>query len=303
MHQKNRLLGLVGLLLLASATVFGADNVKGMIIGRAGDVLTVKTDAGNVKVQLTDETKTKDDRGLFGYDEQQSDDVLIPGLKLEVEGTSGSEGMFVAKTITVDGDDLETSELIQAGVQPTAEQVMAQEKLIAQNQQNIAANAENIERLNRATGANLQDLEAQKKRINDSLKEIEDQTNRFLALTDYDVKGQATIKFDVGSSTLSEQDQQQLQTLAQSAILQMGYFIEVVGYADATGTAKMNEKLSEDRAKAVVGYLIQQCGVPVRRVIAPGAMGIYQPVATNETKEGRAENRRVEIKVLTNKAA
>ena len=274
-----------------------------MIIARAGDMLTVKSDSGNVKVQLTDETKTKDDRGLFGRDERLSNAVLIPGLKLEVEGMSGNEGMFVAKTITVDGDGLETSELIQAGVHPTAEQVMAQEKLIAQNQQNIAANAENIARLNQATGANLQDLEAQKKRINDSLKEIEDQTNRFLALTDYDVKDQATVKFDVGSSTLSEQDQLQLQTLAQSAIAQTGYFIEVVGYADSTGAAKMNEKLSEDRAKAVVSYLIQQCGVPVRRVIAPGAMGIYQPVATNETKEGRAENRRVEIKVLTSKRA
>jgi len=51
----------------------------------------------------------------------------------------------------------------------------------------------------------------------------------------------------------------------------------------------------------VVGYLIQQCNVPVRHVVAPGAMGEYQPAAPNETKAGRAENRRVEVAVLVNK--
>ncbi len=51
----------------------------------------------------------------------------------------------------------------------------------------------------------------------------------------------------------------------------------------------------------MIGYLIQQCNVPVRHVVAPGAMGESQPVASNESKEGRAENRRVEVKVLVNK--
>ena len=52
----------------------------------------------------------------------------------------------------------------------------------------------------------------------------------------------------------------------------------MTGYADASGDAKMNEQLSEDRAKAVVAYLIQQGGVPVAHVAAPGAMGEYGPV-------------------------
>jgi outer membrane protein OmpA-like peptidoglycan-associated protein len=63
----------------------------------------------------------------------------------------------------------------------------------------------------------------------------------------------------------------------------------------------VNEKLSENRAKAVVSYLVQQCNVPVRHVVAPGAMGEYQPASSNETKEGRADNRRVEVKILVNK--
>jgi OOP family OmpA-OmpF porin len=63
----------------------------------------------------------------------------------------------------------------------------------------------------------------------------------------------------------------------------------------------MNQKLSDDRAEAVVAYLIQQCNVPVRHIVASGAMGEYQPAASNETQQGRAENRRVDVKVLTNK--
>jgi OmpA-OmpF porin, OOP family len=94
---------------------------------------------------------------------------------------------------------------------------------------------------------------------------------------------------------------EQLKQLAQTALGLTGYIIEVKGFADASGSAIMNEKLSEDRAKKVISYLIQQCNVPVRHVVAPGAMGEYQPVASNETKEGRAENRRVEVKILVNK--
>jgi outer membrane protein OmpA-like peptidoglycan-associated protein len=75
----------------------------------------------------------------------------------------------------------------------------------------------------------------------------------------------------------------------------------VTGYADATGDAAMNTKLSEDRAKAAIVFLMQQGNVPVRHIVAPGAMGEYGAVATNETQAGRAENRRVEVKVLINK--
>jgi OOP family OmpA-OmpF porin len=63
----------------------------------------------------------------------------------------------------------------------------------------------------------------------------------------------------------------------------------------------MNQKLSMERAQGVIAYLIQNCNVPVRHIVAPGAMGEVAPVASNETKSGRAENRRVEVKVLLNK--
>jgi len=302
MHQKTSVASLIALFLVASVGAFGADKVKGMIISRTGETLIVTNQNDKVTVLLNDDTKTKDDTGLFGLDKNyMSAAVLIPGLKVEVEGMPDAQGRIVAKTITVDGDDLETAEMVQAGLHPTAEQVLANEKGIAANKQNIETNQQNTARNAQNIQGNQQSIEAHQKQIQENIKDIDTNTARFIALSEYDVKDQATVKFEVSSSKISANDQEELQRLAQSAVTRTGYIIEVLGYADATGTAAMNQELSEDRAKAVVAYLIQQCKVPVRHIVAPGAMGIYQPAASNETKTGRAENRRVEIKVLTNK--
>jgi OmpA-OmpF porin, OOP family len=276
--------------------------VRGMITTRTGETLIVKGPDGTFTVILTDNTITKDDRGLFGLEkEHMANTVLIPGLKVSVDGSSEEAGRVVAKTITVDGDDLETAEMVQAGLHPTAEQVAANIKSIEAHQQKLGVHEENIAAHRQDIDANRQNVAANKEQIQKNIKDIEENTNRFTQLSEYDVKGQATIKFKVGSSKIAPDDFEQLKQLAQTATSVTGYIIEVVGFADASGNALMNERLSEDRAKAVVSYLIQQCNVPVRHIVAPGAMGEYQPVAPNETKDGRAENRRVEVKVLVNK--
>jgi outer membrane protein OmpA-like peptidoglycan-associated protein len=262
--------------------------VEGIITSRAGETLNVKSREGKKTVILTDDTRTKDDKGLFGLDKQEmSSVVLIPGLKLKVDGVSDDQGQVIAKTITVDGDDLETAEMIQAGLHPTAQQVATNVQTLESHQQNIASNQQNIA--------------AHTQKIDQNIKDIQENTDRFTALNEYDVKDRATLKFNVGSAKVSPQDQQKLKQLAQTASRLPGYVVEVKGYADATGDAKMNTKLSEDRAKAVVNYLVQQGNVPVRRIVAPGAMGEYGPTTSNETAAGRAENRRVEVMVLVNK--
>ena len=133
------------------------------------------------------------------------------------------------------------------------------------------------------------------------MQDIEANTKRFTALADFDTKADATVNFAVSSSKISAKDQEELKKLAETAKGLTGYIVEVAGYADATGSAAMNTKLSEDRSKAVIVFLMQQGNVPIRHIVAPGAMGEYGAAATNETKAGRAENRRVEVKVLVNK--
>ena len=73
------------------------------------------------------------------------------------------------------------------------------------------------------------------------------------------------------------------------------------GFADSSGSPAMNQRLSKDRAQEVIAFLIQNCNIPVRRIVAPGAMGEADPAAPNETAQGRSANRRVEVKVLVNR--
>ena len=304
MHRKTLVVSLMASSLLLSVFAFGGDKakVKGMIRSRTGETLIVKSGDGTTTVVLTDDTRTKDDKGLFGLDKQDlSNVVLLPGLKVKVDGTFDDQGRVVAKTITVDGDDLETAEMIQSGLHPTAEQVAANMQTLqahrgqlAGHETQLSAQKENIE-------TNQQNIGANKQQIEQNIKDIEENTQRFTALSEYDVRGQATVNFEVGSTKISANYQIELKELANTATRLKGYIVEVTGYADSSGDAAMNTKLSEDRAKAVVTYLMQNGEVPVRHIVAPGAMGEYGAAAPNETKAGRAENRRVEVKVLVNK--
>ena len=306
MHRKTHVVSLIALFFLVSAFAFGASGdkakVKGIISGRTGETLIVNTADGNTTVVLTDDTSTRDKRGLFGLEKQHmSNVVLIPGLKVDVDGTTDDQGRVVAKTITVDGDDLEASQMIQAGLQPTAEQVAANVRAIEANRQGVSASKVELAAHKEQIDTNAQGVATNKQGVEENLKNIKENTERFTALSEYDVKGQTSVKFAVGSSQLSQESEQALKDIAQTATSLTGYIVEVTGFADSTGSAAINTKLSAERAQAVVGYLFQQCNVPMRHIVAPGAMGEYGPAASNETKAGRAENRRVEVKVLINK--
>jgi outer membrane protein OmpA-like peptidoglycan-associated protein len=306
MQRKTIVVSLMALVFLASLAAFGASGdkakVKGMIIARAGETMIVKTSEGNVTVVVTDDTRTKDNVGLFGWGRKEmSNVVLIPGVKVSLDGVSDDQGRVAAKTITVDGDDLETAEMIQSGLHPTAEQVADNVQTLAEHQDKIETNQSQIAVHKQYIETNQQNIANNKQQIDQNIQDIQENTDRFMALSEYDVKGQATVKFNVGSAKIAPADEEQLKQLAQTATGLKGYIIEVMGYTDSTGNAAMNTKLSEDRAKAVTTYLVQQGSVPVRHIVAPGAMGEYGAAAPNETKAGRAENRRVEVKVLVNK--
>ena len=315
MHPRTSVISLMTLFSLASMLALG-ENVKGMISSRTGETLTVTSNRGNIVVLLTDSTTTKDDTGLFGLGtDKMASVVLIPGLKVDVDGASNEQGQFVAKTITVDGDDLETSEMIQAGITPTAKQVEANIEAIDVNRRNIEANRQSssasaaqiaalkaeIEALKAGVAEHQKNSANHEQKISETINVVHETTERFMSLADYDVKTEATVKFGFGSSSIPRESEDALKTLAQTATGQKGYIIEVIGHADSTGHDAINTKLSEDRAKAVITYLMQHGGVPARHIVAPGAMGEYAPVASNETEAGRAENRRVDIKVLVHK--
>jgi len=287
MHGSRRWTIAVTVLLgwLTLATLYARDNgekvkMQGLITGRTGDTLKVKTAEGSVTVVLTDNTKVRKPKGLGLRKTEMSFIALIPGLKISVEGFRDEQSRLVADTITFSGDDLKTAQSIQAGLSPTQEAVETNKENIAANKVQIAANRE---------------------KISSNEQEIQDVSKRFSDLTEFDTKGEATVFFASGSKSISAKDQSALKYLAHNAVSLTGYLIEVRGYADSSGNAAMNQKLSMDRAQEIVAFLIQNCNVPVRRIVAPGAMGEAAPVASNETEQGRSKNRRVEVKVLVNR--
>jgi len=78
-------------------------------------------------------------------------------------------------------------------------------------------------------------------------------------------------------------------------------FLLVVGYTDSTGTQELNQALSEKRAATVVNYLQQACGWKPYRMLTPTGMAEADPMASNDTDDGKARNRRVSVNVLVSK--
>lgn len=107
-----------------------------------------------------------------------------------------------------------------------------------------------------------------------------------------------SVKFPTDKHALSPEAEQRLGELVQRLKSEnKNVYLEIQGYTDSTGTPDYNDKLGEARAEAVRKYLSQQ-GVALNRM-ATISYGQEAPVAPNDTREGRAQNRRVAIIVLS----
>ena len=107
------------------------------------------------------------------------------------------------------------------------------------------------------------------------------------------------VNFAVSRDTLDDAAIGSLNALAADLQGKKGYVLDIQGYTDATGSDKRNIALSDRRARAVYQYLAEH-GIPLFRMNLLG-FGEGQPVADNGTVEGRAENRRVEVRLMTTK--
>jgi OOP family OmpA-OmpF porin len=302
-NKKNAIAAcLLTVLALAVTPAFGSsgDKVKnkGVITLRAGDTLTVKTSEGDFTVTINSDTKIQHPVGLTGMRKKQdTPDVLIPGLKMSFEGAAGSqENQVDAKAITFDSDDLALAEVIQAGLNPTAQQ---QARNIQAYSANKASTDAAIASNQAATAQANQEITANKANLDEVAQSTQ---KRFDEMGEVSTKDQYTVLFTTGDYSLSDEAKQGLANIAKQGLAySKGWGLSVAGFADTSGNAADNQVLSKERAQAVVAYLLQECGVPVGRILAPGAMGETNPVGSNESSSGRAENRRVDVKLLLNK--
>ena len=117
----------------------------------------------------------------------------------------------------------------------------------------------------------------------------------------YNVKGTTNVNFDTGKAVLSAQGKADLCATAQAAEAMDNALLLVVGYTDSTGSDELNQQLSEKRAGRVVNYIQQQCGWKPYRMLTPTGMAKADPLASNDTAEGKAQNRRVAVNILVSK--
>jgi outer membrane protein OmpA-like peptidoglycan-associated protein len=282
---------------VAMSTVAFAQNlkVKGVIISRAGNTMTMKADTGNVVVVLQDSTDVQQLQGaLKARKKEMSMAALIPGLACEVQGSYNAQNQLVAQWVRFTGDDLEQAQSAQAAVHETQVQSAA-------NQAALQKQADELAAQNAALKAQQQSLEKQQAEIAANKAAIAANSARFGELDDYYILDEVTVLFGNGQTKVDPKYNAPLMALVQKAMTYNGYNIQVKGYASAVGNAAFNQQLSEDRAQNVTNILMQQGHVPLTNMMAPGAMGESRQVGSDKTEQGQAENRRVVVRALLNK--
>jgi OmpA-OmpF porin, OOP family len=121
-------------------------------------------------------------------------------------------------------------------------------------------------------------------------------------IDNYNVKSTMNVYFDTGKAQLSEAAKMELCSTASQADATDNALLLVVGYTDSVGDEEYNQVLSEKRASSVINYLQQACKWKPYRVLTPTGMAESDPLASNDTEEGKAQNRRVAVNVLVSKA-
>ena len=104
----------------------------------------------------------------------------------------------------------------------------------------------------------------------------------------------AILPFGFDSDKLTQEDIALLQPVAKQLVAYPDTKLYVVGHTDSRGSVEYNQKLSVERAAVVAGYVAKQVGISKDRIVAQGR-GELEPVASNDTEQGRAQNRRVEV--------
>ncbi|MEJ7616186.1 MAG: OmpA family protein [Pyrinomonadaceae bacterium] len=190
---------------------------------------------------------------------------------------------------------------IESRVNPVESRVGTAENRIGQVEQNAQRLSGQLDELAAVANTARGGAKAAQETADAAIAGVSATNERIAALDDYTVQQVTTVNFKLGSFVLSPEAKAQLDTMAQQLTSAKNFMVEITGFADATGGDDLNRRLSQRRADAVVRYMAENHNVPLRRMITPFGYGEMQAVADNTTREGRAQNRRVEVKMLINR--
>jgi len=291
--------------------------ISGIVLSRENDKLVVRDINGSdVAVSVSGATKIVEKkanpfRGARTYPVT----ALLRGLEVEVEGRGDNSGALVAEKIKFTNDDFGVARSLDTRVAPVETRVTTTEGRMDTAENRLTASEQNAQRLS----GQLEELSAVANTARGGAKAAQETADQALAaakansadiqatndrisqIDNYEAKQNIAVNFKVNSAVLSDEAKAALDEIAAQAKNEKGYLIQVTGYASADGPEARNRALSERRAEAVRRYLAENHDIPLQRMINPFGFGELKPVAENNTREGRKQNRRVEVAILINK--
>lgn len=246
---------------------------RGVVIERDADTFTIRDrNRADYRVLLTDDTSIKTHGGFLRFGKKYAVTDILRGLIVEVEGRGDRQGQLVADKVRFNETDLRAAITADTRVNP-----------VEANQERMSGQMDELHTI-----------------AAEARTEVRAANERISALDDYEVQETVAVNFRVNSAVLSPEAKQRLNALAEKALTAKWYMLEVAGHTDSSGGEAKNFQLSRQRADAVIQYLAVRHKIPLRRFISPMGYGKTEAVANNKTAAGRAQNRRVEVKMLLN---
>ncbi|NOT58642.1 MAG: OmpA family protein, partial [Acidobacteria bacterium] len=288
--------------------------ISGIVLRHENENLTVRSFQGTeYEVSVTNATKIKERKSNpFRGAKKYSTADLSRGLTVEIEGRGNEAGALIADKIQFSETELRTASSIVSLVTPVEGRVTTAEDRLSQSEQNAQRLSGQLDELsavaNMANGGAKAAQEAADKAMlaansaNERITTTAETLNgRISSLDEYEAAKTITLNFKVGSAVLSTDAKAALDEIATQAKNEKGYVIQVAGFASADGNETLNRRLSQRRAENVMSYLIENHDISQRRIVTPLGYGEARPAADNTTREGRKENRRVEVAILVSK--
>jgi outer membrane protein OmpA-like peptidoglycan-associated protein len=298
------------------AQVGRKQKIDGVVVSRDADKLVVRDlNGSDVTVSVTGSTKIVEKKANpFRSAKTYPVTALLRGLEVQVEGR-GDGSAVVAEKIRFTNDDFGVARSLDTRVAPVETRVTTSEGRLDTAENRLTAAEQNAQRLsgqleelaavaNTARGGAKAAQETADQALAASKAnsaEIQATNDRISQIDNYESKQNIAVNFRVNSAVLSDEAKAALDEIATQAKNEKGYLIQVTGFASADGPEAKNRVLSERRAEAVKRYMAENHDIPLHRIITPFGFGEAKPVADNTTRDGRKQNRRVEVAILINK--
>jgi outer membrane protein OmpA-like peptidoglycan-associated protein len=269
--------------------------IKGVVVAKDDMSFIVRDYTGvDTRVMIDPNTSIKTKGGIFGGGDRIASTQIVRGLNLEVEGRGDGAGALAANKIRFGKDDFRVAQSIESRVAPAETRLTQTEE----NQQRLSGQIDELMAISNAARGG---AKAAQETADAAIAGVNATNQRISSLDDYVVQSAETVNFRVNSAVLSPEAKAKLDQVAQAAMQLKGYTIEITGFASAEGSTQRNKVLSESRARAVINYLVETHNVPLRRIGTSFGFGELQAVADNTTREGREQNRRVEVKLMVSR--